>query len=280
MAADQSAGRTQGPSDEGADVTLEFPMLIAGRGPTGLKRIPEVNVDRSWDVTVVSAPAVTGSVSISNFPATQPVSGTVTADQGLKNGAGTASWPVQGAAAHAAPAAGNPVLCGMWDGANVRNLISSAADAQSAGSTLGANPMLWNGVSGAAGSLDRQRNNVETTLLVSAGRTTTQTSADITTYNCQAITVTLDMTVVAAGPSVTVTIDGKDPASGKYYNLLTGAAVIAVTTNTYRVDPALVAAANLIAVLRLPRTIRIVVTANVANNGTYSVGYTLHSGGG
>jgi hypothetical protein len=168
----------------------------------------------------------------------------------------------------------------MWDGANVRNLISSAADAQSAASTLGANPCSGMASRPAPAAWTGLRNNVETTLLVSAGRTTTQTSADITTYNTQAITVTLDMTVVAAGPSVTVTIDGKDPASGKYYNLLTGAAVIAATTNTYRVDPALVAAANLIAVLRLPRIIRIVVTANNANSGTYSVGYTLHSGGG
>lgn len=113
------------------------------------------------------------------------------------------------------------------------------------------------------------------TLLASASRTTTQTSADLTNATCRGIVVTLDMTVVTAGPSVTLTINYKDPASGKYINLLTGAAVATVSTNTYRIYPGLTPVANATVSDVLPRTFQIVVTANNANAGTYSVGYNL-----
>jgi hypothetical protein len=72
------------------------------------------------------------------------------------------------------------------------------------------------------------------------------------------------MTVVGTG-SVTLTINGKDPASGKYYVILAGAAVITNSTNRYRVGPTLAAAANSIAQDYLPRVFQIVVTANNAN---------------
>ena len=113
------------------------------------------------------------------------------------------------------------------------------------------------------------------TLLASASRTITQTSADIPTYNMESIAVTLDMTVITAGPSVTLAINYKDPASGKYVPLLTGAAVTTISTNPYKLGPGLTAAANAIANAVLPDIIQIVVTANNANAGTYSVGYTL-----
>jgi hypothetical protein len=135
-------------------------------------------------------------------------------------------------------------------------------------------------------SLDRTRSNVDVTLLASASRNTTQTSADITTYNNQAISVWLDMTNIAAGPSVTLEVQEKDPASAKYQALLTGVAVATAITARYKIDPAIPTAAGVPGTspqyqqARLPRIIRIVVTANNANAGTYSVGYTLHSPGG
>jgi hypothetical protein len=140
---------------------------------------------------------------------------------------------------------------------------------------LGVYPSVFNGA-----TWDRPRNNLDVTLLASASRTTTQTSAPIITYNNQAITVILNMTNVAAGPSVTVSINAIDPASGVRFNLLTGLAIVAVSTNVYRVDPDIPGVANAIAQLRLGRQIEIVVTANNANAGTYSVGYMLHSPGG
>lgn len=139
-----------------------------------------------------------------------------------------------------------------------------------ASATGGSSGQLWNGA-----SYDRQRNNTDVILLASGSRTTTQTSADQTNFNARGIKVILDVTVVAAAPSVTVSIQAKDPASGKYYTLLTGAAVVTAVTNVYTIYPALVAAANVVANDVLPRTFRVIVTANNANAAIYSVGYSL-----
>jgi hypothetical protein len=115
-----------------------------------------------------------------------------------------------------------------------------------------------------------------TTWLPSASRTTTQTSPDISTAGFHNLIVTLDMTAVGASPSVTLTINGKDVASGKYRLILSGAAVVTAVTNTYKVTRNIVAAAaNVSAIDVLPEFIQLVVTANNANAGTYSVGYDL-----
>lgn len=182
---------------------------------------------------------------------------------------------VQGTVADNVTSTANPVLIGGLVGTTLRSFYgqSQATDGLSTGSiiALGANALqyAYNG-----STIDRLRNNVDVTLLASGTRSTIQTSADITTYNAQGIHVTLDMTVVGTG-SVTVTINGKDPASGKYYLLLSGAAVITNVTNVYKVYPGLPATANVSANDHIPRTIQIVVTHNNANNAIYSVGYTL-----
>lgn len=125
---------------------------------------------------------------------------------------------------------------------------------------------------------DRARNNETVTLLASAAHTTTQTSADLLNYNgLSMLDLILDVTTPGTG-SITVTINGKDPASGKYYLLLGGAAVTTTTTNRYRVGPYLAAVANSIAQDVLPRVFQVVVTANNANSMTYSVGYNLSRG--
>jgi hypothetical protein len=109
------------------------------------------------------------------------------------------------------------------------------------------------------------------TLLASAAQTTTQTLADQSNPAARGVRVVLDMTTVGTG-SVTLEIDAKDVASGKYMVLLTGAAVTTNSTNVYIVHPDLTAAANSIAKDILPRTWRVKVTANNANSATYSVG--------
>lgn len=82
------------------------------------------------------------------------------------------------------------------------------------------------------------------------------------------------MTVVGTG-SVTLTIQGKDPATGNYYTLLVGAAVTTNVANKYTVFPGATAAANATANDILPPIIRFVVTANNANSATYSLGMNL-----
>ena len=84
----------------------------------------------------------------------------------------------------------------------------------------------------------------------------------------------LDVTSAGTG-SITVSIEGKDSASGKYYQILAGAAVTTNSINRYRVGALLAAVANSVAQDYLPRTFRIVVTANNGNSVTYSVGYSL-----
>lgn len=112
----------------------------------------------------------------------------------------------------------------------------------------------------------------------SAARTTTFTSADIPVAFARQIDVVLDATVNAGGSgSITVTIQGKDAVSGKYYTLLAGAAVVTVVTNVYSVGIGLPVTTNVSANAGVPSVIRILVTANNANSVTYSVGLNMIS---
>lgn len=111
------------------------------------------------------------------------------------------------------------------------------------------------------------------TFLASAARTTSQTQADQINRGHRGIKVVVDTTVFGTG-SVTVTIQGKDETSGKYYTLLSSAAIVSVTTTAYTVYPALPATATSANDV-LPSTWRIIATANNANSQTYSVGYVL-----
>jgi hypothetical protein len=111
-------------------------------------------------------------------------------------------------------------------------------------------------------------------VIAAVAATTTQTGADLANLSHRGVKVVLDMTNVGTG-SVTLTIQGKDAASGKYYTLLAGAAVITNSTNVYTVFPGAPATANVSANDQLPKTFRILVTANNANAATYTVGVTM-----
>lgn len=129
---------------------------------------------------------------------------------------------------------------------------------------------LYNGA-----TVDQQRGNIDTAALINAsGATTSQTGADQTNYNGRGVIAVLDMTNAGTG-SVTLTIQGKDAASGKYYTLLAGAAVTSNSTNVYTVYPGAPATANVSANSPLPRTWRVITTANNANACTYKVGASI-----
>lgn len=110
--------------------------------------------------------------------------------------------------------------------------------------------------------------------IASLSRTATNNSGNLTNYGRPGIHVTLDVTIAGTG-SVTLTIQGYDPTSGKYYTLLAGAAVTTISTNVYKVFPGAPVAANVSANDCLPHDFRILVTHNNANAITYSVGYSL-----
>lgn len=112
------------------------------------------------------------------------------------------------------------------------------------------------------------------TFLVSAARTTTQTGADQVNRGHRGIQFVVDTTAFGTG-SVTVTLQGKDETSGKYYTLLASAAIVSVVTTAYTVFPGAPATANVSANAQLPATWRLLATANNANTQTYSVGYVL-----
>lgn len=122
---------------------------------------------------------------------------------------------------------------------------------------------------------DLQRNNVAGTALASAARTATTNSADLVNYNGRGVVVVLDVTAFAATPTITLTVEGKDPVSGGYYTILSGAAINVAGTsrNVYVVYPGVTETANVDASHPLPRTFRITVTHGDADSVTYSVGY-------
>ncbi len=113
------------------------------------------------------------------------------------------------------------------------------------------------------------------TLFPSAARTTSQTGADQTNLTARGLHVIIDATAITATPSVTFTIQGKDPTSGKYYTILASAAITGVSTTVLRVYPGLTAAANTTANDVLPLTWRLITTAGDADSLTYSVGVNM-----
>lgn len=128
-------------------------------------------------------------------------------------------------------------------------------------------PVLSNGA-----TADLQRSNVNGTALASAARTASVNSADLINHNGRGLHLVIDVTAITGAPSITVTIQGKDALSGKYYTILAGAAITAVGTTILRVYPGLLAAANLVANDVLPRSFRVSVVNANADSITYSVG--------
>lgn len=93
--------------------------------------------------------------------------------------------------------------------------------------------------------------------LVLAAATTGTVNSDVQ-YNRQAngIIVVVDITAITAG-SLTVKIQGLDPASLKWYDILTSTALAAVATTVLRVFPGATAVANLTVNDRLPFQYRV-----------------------
>ena len=119
------------------------------------------------------------------------------------------------------------------------------------------------------------RDNVEVTLLASAVRAATTSSADQINYNAKGVYIFFNITAVPGVDTVTLTITAKDPVAGTDEVLLTGAAEAAIASRCYLLYPGAGAAANGVDVVNafpLPRTWRVTVTHSAATNFTYSVG--------
>ena len=116
------------------------------------------------------------------------------------------------------------------------------------------------------------KKNTQFTVFESVARTATVNSEDYFNPSGDGIIVTIDCTAIVSTPSVVFTIQGKDPASAKYYTILASAASVGTGTTVLRVYPGLTAAANTIATDMLPRDFRIIATHGNANSITYTVG--------
>ena len=83
--------------------------------------------------------------------------------------------------------------------------------------------------------------------------------ADQANTNARGIKLVVDITALTGvSPTLTVTVQGKDAASGKYYTILASAALAAVATTTLEVYPGIATAANVTAGVTLPRVWRVI----------------------
>lgn len=158
----------------------------------------------------------------------------------------------------------------LFNGTTADRQRSAYGDALATTGIEAAALMVWNG-----GSFDRARGNIDFTVFNVTAGTTTQTSSDFTNYSGQGTKIVLNVTSAGTG-SITLAIQGKDLASGQYYAILTGSAVTTNSTNVYTIYPGITVTANVSASDVLPRTWRVVVTANNANAMTYTVGASTH----
>lgn len=109
------------------------------------------------------------------------------------------------------------------------------------------------------------------TMSALAAGSTVQTST-ITNPWWRGCVVVIDITALGASATLTVTVEGYDPKSNKYYTILASAALGSTGTTTLKVYPGLTASANAVANDVLPTQFRVkAVTATQTVTGTVGV---------
>jgi hypothetical protein len=155
---------------------------------------------------------------------------------------------------------------------NYANISTSATDAQSNSQNAIVVQSRGYGFNGT--TWDRQYNNLDTAALVTASAASAgTTSADQVNFNAVCAIVGVNITTMTGtAPTLTVTVQGKDAASGVYYTLLASAALSATGFTPLTVCPGSAATANTVSQLPLPRTWRI---STVIGGTTPAVTYTV-----
>lgn len=102
-------------------------------------------------------------------------------------------------------------------------------------------------------------------------------SADQTNNGARGIKLVIDITAITGTtPTLTVTLQGKDAASGKYYTILASTALNAVATTVLTVFPGATASANVAANDMLPKTWRVItVIGGTGPSVTATIGASL-----
>ncbi len=111
----------------------------------------------------------------------------------------------------------------------------------------------------------------ELPVYTSSARTATPTAVTIPTNGAAGIHLVINVTAMAASPSVVPTIDGIESVTGTAYNLLTGLAIVATGITVLKIAPGIASIANASASDRLPNNIRITMTHGDADSITYTV---------
>jgi len=175
-----------------------------------------------------------------------------------------------------------PTVARMYvfdDDATEFNRARAGDDSLENAFTLGPNilatdprPRLWQDTTS---SWIRARANDNAQVFASAARTATLSSATFRNGNYRGAQFVIDVTAIAATPSVVFSIEAFDSLSGKFFSLLDSVAIVAVGTTILRVYPGLLAVANLVANDLLPYQWRVTATHADADSITYSVGANL-----
>ena len=154
---------------------------------------------------------------------------------------------------------------GVWH----RQRGMPADDAQRTGLAAAAN-VLHNG-----STWDRQRNNTKGTLLASAARTATTTSADQTNYNARGVVLFLNVTAVSGTGGLQTRLRYIDPISATQQYASVAPTVVTATGLFIYVFYVGAAAGNVAAAtsLVLPRDWAASVVHGDASSYTYSLGY-------
>ena len=101
--------------------------------------------------------------------------------------------------------------------------------------------------------------------------TASTTNFDRSNWGARGIHLVIDVTARTSTSTLTVTIQGKDPVSGKFYTILASTAISAVSTVVLKVYPGLTAAANLAANDVIPSEWRVVATVASAGAITATI---------
>lgn len=109
--------------------------------------------------------------------------------------------------------------------------------------------------------------------LVNAGNVTVSSPDQNNTFS-RGLIATVNLSNVVAG-TVTVKIQGKDVASGKYYDLLDSAALAGNGTTELTVYPGVAASANVAANSPLPAVWRATAVVSASGNITGTVGASV-----
>lgn len=114
------------------------------------------------------------------------------------------------------------------------------------------------------------------TLLTSGARASAATETfDVPTRGRTGLILVSDVTADGGAFSQTITILGVDPASGKTWPILAGAAQASVSTQVLQVAPGVVAVTDLVANVLLPATVRVQITHTDATTITRTVALQL-----